>query len=335
MNWEKPDFEGKIMEAFARIGGSLRRTPVEHSTLFSEKTGGRVSIKWENEQLTGSFKLRGALNRLVRLMPEERQAGIVSASTGNHGLAVSYASRVEKVDLKLFLPETTAKEKRGKIEALGVVPEIWGSSCERTEAYAREFATVNRRIYISPYNDWDIIFGAGTLGLEILEGIPDVDDILVPVGGGGLISGIAGYLKSVKPAVRIIGVEPENSAFMSASVEAGRVVDVPEKETIADAVAGGIESWSVTFPICRDYVDKFLVVPELEIAKAMSLASREHQRMIEGAGALPLAALCHYSWLFKNRVVAAVVTGGNISEDRFAAITEGVDRGPSNDQWNR
>lgn len=334
MQWEKPDFEGRVMEAYSRIGGTVLRTPVEPSQYLSGKTGGRVHAKWENEQLTGSFKLRGALNKLARLTPEERSAGAITVSTGNHGLAVGYASRIEKVDLRLFLPENVDPEKRRKIEEMGIVPELRGANWDEAEALARKSASSEKRTFISPYNDWDIIFGAGTLALEILENVPDVDDILVPVGGGGLISGIAGFIKAVRPAVRVIGVEPQNSAFMTASVEAGRVVAIKEKETIADAVAGGIESWSVTFPICRDYVDKFLTVQERSIARAMALVHREHRRMIEGAGALPAAAMLDYPWLFKNRTAVAVVSGGNIAEKRFLEITASADLEPSNDPWN-
>jgi len=320
MQWEKPDFEGEVIEAYARISNVIKKTPVDFSPFLSEKTGGKIYIKWENEQLTGSFKLRGALNKFGRLTDKMRKAGVVSASTGNHGLAVSYASQLEKVDLKLFLPETAAPEKRGKIEAFGVNPVIFGTSCEITEAYARQFAVENRRIFISPYNDWDIIFGAGTLAIELMESVPQLEDVIVPVGGGGLISGVAGFLKAVHPSVRIIGVEPENSAFMKASIAAGRVVNIEEKKTIADAVAGGIESWSVSFPLCRDYVDKMITVPEREIGKAMALIHREHGKVIEGAGALSVAAAFYYHWLFKNRNAAAVVTGGNIDQERFSAI---------------
>ena len=184
-------------------------------------------------------------------MPRERKAGVVSASTGNHGLAIGHASGLEGVDLILFLPETVAEVKRKKIEAMGVNLRFFGDDCEKTEVHARGFAEESGRIYVSPYNDFDIVAGQGTVGVEVLEDLPDVQDIVVPVGGGGLIAGIGAYAKSVNPAIRIVGVEPETSAFMKASIEAGKLVAFAEKPTFADALAGGIEAGSITFPLCR------------------------------------------------------------------------------------
>lgn len=334
MQEEKPDFVRKIREAAALIRDRVLHTPLEPSDVLARLTGGKVCVKWESEQITGSFKIRGAFHKISRLSEEERRLGIVSASTGNHGQALSYAARAENIKLHLFLPETAALEKRRKIEAYGVIPEVKGASCEKTEAIAREHASRTGQVYVSPYNDWDVIFGAGTVGLEIFEDMPDVEDVVVPVGGGGLISGIAGYLKAVRPGVRLVGVEPENSAFMAASVAAGRVVEIEEKETVADAVAGGIEPWSVTFPVCRDYVDRFITVPENAIIQAMALVYREHGKAIEGAGALSVAAFLYYPWLFKNRSAVAVVSGGNINKERFELMIDSVEPFPQPDPWN-
>jgi threonine dehydratase len=316
-----PDFAVKIAEAYARIREDIIRTPVEFSRPLSEKTGARVFIKWECDQVTGSFKLRGALNKLRSLAAPDRARGVVSASTGNHGLAISHASKLEGTDLILFLPETVSAVKRKKLEDMGVRPEIRGASCEQTEAYAREYAGRTGRIFVSPYNDWDIVFGAGTVGLEAEEDVPDVRDVLVPVGGGGLIAGMAAYLRTVRPEVRTIGVEPETSAFMAASVAAGRLVDIEEKPTIADAVAGGIEPGAITFPIYRDFVERTLVVEERLIAASMALLYETHRRMVEGAGALPLAGLIAFPELFRDREVLLVVSGRNVGPDRFEEIT--------------
>jgi threonine dehydratase len=315
------DFLHKVPEAYRRIESDIRRTPLERSEPLSREFGADVHVKWECDQITGSFKLRGALNKLRSLGPEERARGVVSASTGNHGLAISHAAKLEGIGLKLFLPETVAEVKKKRIEALGVDVEIAGESCDRAEAVAREFAARHGRVFVSPYNDRDIVFGAGTTGLELAAGLARFDDVLVPVGGGGLIAGIAGYLKAVRPGVRIVGVEPETSAFMAASLAAGRLIGIDERESVADAVAGGIEPGSITFPICRDLVDAIEVVPEALIVRALVLVRERHGRMIEGAGALPFAALLRSPAQWAGRTVVAVVSGGNISPGRFRAVT--------------
>lgn len=315
------DYAAKIREAYERIKNDIRRTPVEYSEPLSRETGAKVYIKWECDQTTGSFKLRGALNKLRSLSPEDRAKGVVSASTGNHGLAISHASRLEGIGLKLFLPETVAAIKKKRIEDMGIDVEVRGASCDKAEAIAREFAARTGRIFVSPYNDWDIVRGAGTIGLELAADLARFDDVLVPVGGGGLIAGIAAFLKAVRPGVRTIGVEPETSAFMAASLAAGRLVEIDERPTIADAVAGGIEPGSITFPLCRDFVDAIEIVPEALIARAMALVFERHGRMIEGAGALPFAALLRSPAERAGRTVVAVVSGGNIAVERFREIT--------------
>jgi threonine dehydratase len=314
------DFVARIRAAYDRIKGDIIRTPVEFSAPLSDKAGASVFVKWECDQTTGSFKLRGALNKLRTLDPEQRAAGVVSASTGNHGLAMAHAAKLEGIDLQLFLPTTASETKRKKIEALGVAVESFGSDCGKTEVHARGRALQTGRVFVSPYNDWDIVFGAGTVGIEIAEDVPAVDDVLVPVGGGGLIAGIAAYLQAAKPAARAIGVEPETSAFMAASVAAGRLVEIEERETIADAVAGGIEPGSITFPLYREWVDRTLTVKEETIAGSMALVFERHNRIIEGAGALPVAGLLSFPAAFRGRTVLLVVSGRNIAPDRFRAV---------------
>jgi threonine dehydratase len=323
MNEAKADFEARVREAYERIKADIVRTPLEHSEPWSREIGADVFVKWECDQTTGSFKLRGALNKLRSLRPEERVRGVVSASTGNHGLAISHASRLEGVSLKLFLPETVAAVKKARIVAMGIDVEVRGASCDKAEMLAREFAARNGRVFVSPYNDWDIVFGAGTVGLELAGVLAQFDDVLVPVGGGGLIAGIAGFLEAVRPSARVVGVEPETSAFMAASLAAGRLVDIDERETIADAVAGGIEPGAITFDLCRDLVDAIEVVPESLIARGLSRVEAAHGRMVEGAGALPFAALLRDPGRYAGRTVVAVVSGGNIAPERFRAVVGG------------
>ena len=321
MNDKPVDYIVRIKEAYERIRADIKRTPVEYSEPLSQETGAKVYVKWECDQTTGSFKLRGALNKLRSLSPEDRAKGVVSASTGNHGLAISHASRLEGIGLKLFLPETVAAIKKKRIEDLGIDVEVRGASCDKAEAIAREFAARTGRVFVSPYNDWDIVYGAGTIGLELAADLARFDDVLVPVGGGGLIAGIAACLKAVRPGARTIGVEPETSAFMAASLAAGRLVEIDERPTIADAVAGGIEPGSITFPLCRDLVDAIEIVPEASIARAMALVFERHGRVIEGAGALSFAALLQSPRARAGRTVVAVVSGGNIGVERFREIT--------------
>lgn len=313
-------FASEVRAAYERIKADIRRTPLERSGPLSRELGADVYVKWECDQTTGSFKLRGALNKLRSLSDDDRRRGVVSASTGNHGLAISHSAKLLGVGLKLFLPVTVAEVKKKRIEAMGVDVEVRGASCDKAEIMAREFAAQAGRVFVSPYNDWDIVFGAGTVGLELAEDLARFDDVLVPVGGGGLIGGIAGFLKAVRPDARVVGVEPETSAFMAASLAAGRLVEIDERETIADAVAGGIEPGAITFPLCRDLVDAIEVVPEALIARGLALVEARHGRIVEGAGALPFAAMLRAPAKWAGRTVVAVVSGGNIAPERFRAV---------------
>lgn len=313
-------FPDDVLAAQARIKADIRRTPLGPLDEVGRALGAHLLVKWECDQATGSFKLRGALNKLRALPAAERVRGVVSASTGNHGLAISHASRIEGVWLTLFLPRTAAPIKRARIESMGVDVRTFGDDCGVTEVHARAFAAGSGKVYVSPYNDPDIVAGQGTLGLEILEDVPDPDDVVVAIGGGGLIAGIAGLIKALRPGTRIVGVEPETSAFMKASVEAGQLVEIEEGETVADALAGAIEPGAITFPLCRDLVDEYLTVPEAAIVTAMARVFRSTGRRIEGAAAVPIAGLsCHPS-RFRGRTVVCVASGGNIDPAKADTI---------------
>ncbi len=315
-----PEFVRGVDRARVRIAGDIVRTPLEYSPLLSLALGAHVHFKWESAQATGSFKLRGALNKLRTLQPGERQNGIVSASTGNHGLAVSRAARIEGLALDLYLPENAARLKIAKIRSEGVVPRFFGRSCEQTEVHARRTAEASGRVFVSPYNDIEIVFGQGTIGRELLEDLPGVEIVVVPVGGGGLLSGIAGYLKARNPGICVVGVEPAASAFMKAALAAGRLVDFLERPTVADAVAGGMEPGTVTLPLCQAFVDEILTVGEGDIRRAIRTMWAVHGRPVEGAGALPLAAILAHPAAFRDRRVGLIVSGGNISPELFREI---------------
>jgi len=314
------DLTGKSIAAYGRIRSDIHRTPLEFSPALSGLTGAKVYMKWESEQRTGSFKFRGALNKVRSLSLEEKKRGVVSASTGNHGLGVSLAAEMEGVGLTLVLPENVAAAKRERLEKRRAEIIIHGESCEKAEVWARQLAGETGRTFISPYNDEEIIAGQGTIGLEILEDLPGVEAALVPVGGGGLIAGIAGCLKGAGRAVEVYGVEPSNSAVMAASLAAGDIVEICEEETIADAVAGGLEPGCITFSLCRELLDGIILVEESLIKKAMSLLLEHHQKMVEGAGALPLAGLIKDRARLGGKKVALVASGGNISPEVFRKV---------------
>jgi len=318
------DFADHVEEAYARIRSDIVKTALDYSPVLSLAFGPHVYLKWESEQITGSFKFRGALNKLRTLTPAQKKRGVVSASTGNHGLGMSRAARGEGLDLILYLPENAAPAKIARLKKEGARLKFFGTRCEITEAHAREAAESTGRAFVSPYNDLEVVYGQGTIGLEVLADLPGVEDVLVPVGGGGLISGVAGYLKSRKPGVRVWGVEPAYSAFMKASLEAGRLVDIREKTTLADAVAGGIEPGSLTFPLCRRYVDGFLTVSEKRLAAAMRLTYRIHGKAVEGAGALALAGMMTFRNQFRGRRIVLVVSGGNIDPARLKNICQAI-----------
>lgn len=309
-----PDIQARIEAAHGRIRSDILRTPLEFSPALSRLTGAEVYVKWESGQRTGSFKFRGALNKVRSLTAAEKKKGVVSASTGNHGLGISLAAEMEGVGLTLVLPRNVAPAKRKRLEKGGAEIITHGESCEKAEIWGRELAARTGRSYISPYNDEEIIAGQGTIGREILEDLPGVEASLVPVGGGGLI---AGWLKGSGRAVEVYGVEPSNSAVVAASLAAGAIVEITEEETIADAVAGGLEPGTITFPLCRELLDGIILVEEPLIKRAMRLLWEYHQRMVEGAGALALAGLMKDSGRLAGKKVAIVASGGNIAPEVF------------------
>jgi threonine dehydratase len=313
--------EGDVLRAYERIRKDIVRTPLEYSAPLSRLTGARVFVKWESDQVTGSFKLRGALNKIRALSAAEKRAGLIAASTGNHGLGVVQAAALEQAKAILYLPRTASPGKIAKLKSAGADIEFHGSSCERAETSARRAAAKTGKIYVSPYNDPNVIAGQGTIGLEILEDCPEATDIYVPVGGGGLIAGIGAYVKNRRPEIRIVGVEPAASAFMKASLRAGRIVRIEEGRTAADAVGGGIEPGSITFSLCRIFVDEIKTTGEDRLREALRLCFRLHGRIVEGAGGLALAAFLKDAGHYRNRTVVLVSSGGNVDPERWQKIT--------------
>jgi threonine dehydratase len=308
------------LSAENRIRPFIRRTPLEPAPDLGRENKGRVFLKLESLQHTGSFKARGALNRLLALNEAEKRAGVATASSGNHGLAIAFGANRLGIDGVIYLPETASPLKIRMLEALGATVRFHGRDCDRTESYARRQAEKTGRVYISPYNDPFVIGGQGTIGLEIADQLPDVDCIFASVGGGGLISGIAGAVKAAKKAPLIMGCLPENSPAMAASVAAGKILDAPMCDTLSDGTAGGIEPGAITFEPCCELVNDWVLVSEEEIRSAM-LRVFDHQRLvIEGAATVAVAGFLKTASRLRGRNVALVICGRNIDTNLFKRL---------------
>lgn len=303
-----------ILSAAQRIHPYVRRTPLDESLVLSEMGSDRVFLKLENLQYTGSFKLRGATNKLLSLAPEMLAQGVVAASSGNHGAAVAYALRRLGARGIIFVPKHAATTKVEAIQRYGAEVQRWGKDSVEAETHARTFATQSERTYISPYNDREIVAGQGMIGLEIMEDLPDVEALYVTVGGDGLIGGIAGYIKAARQGkpVRIVGCLPAHSPVMYESVRAGHIVQMESLPTLSDGSAGGIEEDAVTFALCQQLVDDWILVTEAEIAGAVRLIAQTHHLMIEGAAGVAVAAYLKDAQRGQNRNVAIVLCGANI-----------------------
>jgi len=317
------DIHSLALTAETRIRPHVRRTPLEPSADLGREIGGPVFLKLENIQHTGSFKVRGAINRLMALDPDQRRAGIVTASSGNHGLAVAFGMNRLGIKGVICLPEGASALKVRMLERLGAKIRFHGSTCEVTEAYARRRAEETGQVYISPYNDPFVVGGQGTIGLEIMERLPQVDCIMASVGGGGLIAGIAGAVKGLHKATRIVGCLPAHSAVMAASVQAGRIIDMDTRDTLSDGTAGGIEAGAITFDPCRTLVDDWVLVSEAEIRSAMVRVFDNHRLVIEGAAGVTVAGFLKMAPQLAGKTVALVVCGGNIDAALFKSIVCG------------
>jgi threonine dehydratase len=311
------DVSREVAEAEARIRSHIRTTPVEFSPRLSQAGDSRVYLKLENVQLTGSFKVRGALNKFLWLGTEERRRGVVTASSGNHGAAVAYVLQKFQCPGKIYLPKSAAPAKVEALRRYGADVEFRGTDCVEAEAFARQEAERTGLVYISPYNDPQVVGGQGTVGLELAQQVEGLDAVLVPVGGGGLIAGIAGYLKSLNPAVEVIGCQPIN---LYESVKAGKILPLPSKPTLSDGTAGGVEAGAITFDLCRRLVDDYALVSEEEIKAALRLVLLEHHMLVEGSAALAVAAFLQSMERFQNKTVALVLSGAKLGLDGLREV---------------
>jgi threonine dehydratase len=311
----------EIEQAEQRIRPYIRTTPLEHSLPLSRLTGGQVWLKLENFQHTGSFKVRGAMNALLSLTPEQRKKGVVTASSGNHGIAVAFGLHTLQIPGMIFTNEGTSSAKVEAIRAYDVPVHFWGTDCVVAEEHARAYAAEHDMVYISPYNDLHVVAGQGTIGVEIgQQAQGPIDVVLAALGGGGMISGIASYLKTIFPQAEIIGCSPENSAVMAKSVQAGRILELESLPTLSDGTAGGVEQDAITFPLCQQLVDDYILVSEEEIRQAMRLCIQTHHMLIEGAAGVPLAALLNNTQHFRDKTVVVVLCGANVSLETLQTV---------------
>lgn len=310
----------EIQQANQRIQPHIRRTYLEHSIYYSRLTGINVFFKCENLQHTGSFKARGALNKLLSLGAAERAGGVVSASTGNHGAAVAFAAARAGSKALIFVPRKAAASKLAAIERLGGQVRAHGDDSVEAERHARAYAAERGLPFVSPYNDPRVIGGQGTIGLELAGQLPEIDAVFASVGGGGLIAGIAAALKQARPTAQIVGCWPENSQVLLQSIKAGHIMDLPSRPTLSDGTAGGVEADSITFPLCRDLIDDHETVSEAEIAAQMRAYMTAHHQLIEGSAAVPIAALLKRRERLAGKNVVIVLCGANVDLETLRQV---------------
>ncbi len=303
----------QVFEARRRIAPYIRRTPFVESRWLSDASGGRVWLKLESLQRSNSFKARGAFNALLGL--RERTTGalpLVTASAGNHGRALAMAAERFALPLTVFTPADAPRTKLEAIRRHGATLRAEARDYDDAERMAKRYASDTGAVFVSPYSDNDVILGAGTIALELFEHQPDLDVLVVPIGGGGLISGIALAARAIRPACRIVGVEAAASCAFQTSVRAGRLVEIVPGPTLADGLGGNPDPDTLTFPIIQQYVDDIVTVAEDEIRAAIAgLVAHEHL-IVEGAGAVPTAAVLSSRIDIAGRCTALVLSGSNI-----------------------
>jgi threonine dehydratase len=301
-----------VYAARARIAPIARRTPLVSSQALSELTGSEVTLKLECLQETGSFKPRGATNKLLSLDSGAQQRGVITVSSGNHGRALAYVARRLGLRAVVCLPDTVPANKRDAIQKLGAELVIQGSTYDEAVKEAYSLLEKEGLEMIHPYDDPVVIAGQGTIGLELLDDFPDLDTVVIPLSGGGLLGGIAFVLKSADPGIHVVGVMMERGPAMVESLRAGQLVDIVEEPTLADALAGGIIPNIYTFELVQKTIDETVLVSEEEIAAAMAFALQHHHLVVEGAGAVGIAALRAGKLKHLGKRVAVVISGANV-----------------------
>jgi threonine dehydratase len=306
-----------VYRAQEKLQCVIKKTELIESPFFSKESGNRVFIKPENLQVTGAFKIRGAFNKLSTLTDVEKSRGVISASAGNHAQGIGYASQILGVKATLVMPAVTPIIKVEATKSYGVDVVLYGDNYDDAYKKARELEAEHNYVFVHPFDDLDVIMGQGTLALEIIQELEEVDEILIPIGGGGLISGIAFAIKMLKPDIRIIGVEPEGACCIKESLAQDKVIELVKVDTMADGTAVK-KPGHLTFEFIREFVDEVVTVSEFEILEAILLLMEKHKLIVEGAGALSLAGVKKIQ--SKGKKVVCLVSGGNIDISTISAI---------------
>ena len=301
----------EILKAKKNLEGVVYRTPLTYSKALSETSGAEIYLKWENLQKTGSFKLRGAYNKICSLTPEERGKGVITASSGNHALAVSHVAKMMGLKAIVVVPENAPRTKVERCRALGAEVVLKGANYDEALVHCRKMVSEIGATYVSSFEDYKVIAGQGTIGCEILEEMPETETIIVPVGGGSLVSGIALWAKTVNPNIRVIGAQSTAAYTMYECFKAKKIVEVPVPPTIADGLAGGIAQ--MTLDLVLKYVDEIVLAEEEELMRAILWVLKNERQVVEGAGVVGPAAILQGKVRFKpGERVVVVVSGGNI-----------------------
>ena len=310
-----PDLITLIEEASTRIYGLARQTPVARLPRDSRLPSSlRAFAKMEQQQVTGSFKLRGASNKIFSMSPEIAAKGVVTSSTGNHGLGVAAAARFRGIDAEVYLSSQVPEAKWKKIASYGARIRTAGNDPLEAELAARAAAEETGRTYVSPYNDWQVVAGQGTIAVELVRQVEPIDAVYIATGGGGLVSGIGKYLRERSPHTEIVGCWPENSRVLYECIQAGRILEYPETYTLSESTAGGVEPGSITFELARRAIHRSVLVSEDAILEAMRWAGN-CEWIIEGAAGVALAALFQDAGRYQGKTVVVIFCGGNLSPE--------------------
>ena len=309
-----------VLEAAERCRDHLSPTPLEYSMYLSKQIDGEVWLKLDSMQRTSSFKFRGALNKILSLTEEELEQGVITASTGNYALAISEAVRIRNHRATIYVAEDLDASRLELLKAHGLDLVIFGEGAWDSEKEARRVAEEEGKIYVSPYNDPIVVGGQGTCGYEISKQLPDLDAAFFACGGGGLLGGSAGWLKSHNPEVEAFGVSPANSPVIHESMRTGKIVEMETFPTLADTCAGGLDLDSITLDICQRYAEEVMLLTETEIEASIRLLFEQHRLVVEGSAALGVGGLLKRKDRLKGKKVVAVVCGRNIDLEVFKRI---------------
>ena len=309
----------KFEEASEKVKEVVLATNLIYSEYFSEKTGNKVYFKPENMQYTGAYKVRGAYYKISTLSEEERKKGLITASAGNHAQGVAYAAKIYGVPATIVMPTTTPLIKVNRTKSYGARVILYGNVYDESCQYALKLAKEQELTFVHPFNDETVATGQGTIAMEIFKELPTVDMILVPIGGGGLAAGVSTLVKLLNPKIQVIGVEPAGASCMKASLEAGKVVTLPEVDTIADGTAVKTPG-DVVFPYIQKNIDEIITVPDEELVVAFLDIVENHKMIVENSGLLTVAALRHLE--VKNKRIAAILSGGNMDIITMSSVVQ-------------